>query len=342
MGIVQRTGQAVGAGQCTHRRRRPSRLAPGCEPLEHRRLFSSDAKVTSLSEITAQTSFDVISAVSTGPTGLTPQEIRTAYGIDLISFSGGNVSGTGAGETIAIVDAYNDPDIAADLAAFDAEYDLPAPPSFTTDNLGATTTDPGWALETSLDVEWAHAIAPEADIILVEAASSSLSNLLSAVSFAGKQAGVSVVSMSWGSGGFRGESSYNSVFTTASGHVGVAYLAASGDTGAAEGPEYPAVSPNVLAVGGTTLALTASGTYGSESAWSGSTGGFSAYESEASYQESTLELVGLSAACGPRRMSHSTPTPLRAFRFMIPWATTASPAGFKSEERAWRRRPGLD
>jgi hypothetical protein len=79
-------------------------------------------------------------------------------------------------------------------ATFDQEYGLSAPPSFTVDNLGATTTDAGWALETSLDVEWAHAIAPQANIILVEAATSSLSSLFSAVSFAGKQAGLTVVS----------------------------------------------------------------------------------------------------------------------------------------------------
>ena len=96
---------------------------------------------------------------SVGSTALTPQEIQSAYGINQISFSG-DVTGNGKGQTIAIVDAYNDPNIASDLAAFDKNYNLPAPPSFSVDNLGATTTDAGWSLETSLDVEWAHAIAP--------------------------------------------------------------------------------------------------------------------------------------------------------------------------------------
>ena len=301
MGILKRASQTLGIGQRVPRRRRLGRAVLFCEPLEHRRLLSSEATATSLSQITAQTNFDVITAVSTDPTGLTPQDIRNAYGIDLISFSGGTVSGTGAGETIAIVDAFNDPNIASDLANFDEEFGISAPPSFTIDNLGATTTDAGWALETSLDVEWAHAIAPLANIILVEAASSSLSSLFSAVSFAGKQAGVTVVSMSWGSSEFRSESSYDSVFSTAAGHAAVTYIAASGDTGASGGPEYPSVSPNVLAVGGTTLSLTASGSYGAESGWSGSTGGFSGTdtnfrsdESEPSYQTSTLESVGLS------------------------------------------------
>ena len=301
MSILKRASRTLGIEQRVPRRRRSGRAVLFREPLEHRRLLSSEATAASLSQITAQTNFDVITAVSTGPTGLTPHDIRNAYGIDLISFSEGTVSGTGAGETIAIVDAYNDPIIASDLANFDQEYGISAPPSFTIDNLGATTTDAGWALETSLDVEWAHAIAPQANIILVEAASSSLSSLFRAVSFAGKQAGVTVVSMSWGSSEFRSESSYDSVFSTAAGHAAVTFIAASGDTGAFGGPEYPSVSPDVLAVGGTTLSLTASSSYGAESGWSGSTGGlsgtdtnFRSYESEPSYQTSTLKAVGLS------------------------------------------------
>ena len=116
----------------------------------------------------------VLSLTLTTPTGYSPAEIRAAYGIDAIAFSNGTITGDGAGETIAIVDAYSDPNIAADLAAFDAEYGLSSPPSFTVDNLGATSTDAAWALETALDVEWAHAIAPEANIVLVEASSDSV------------------------------------------------------------------------------------------------------------------------------------------------------------------------
>ena len=164
-------------------------------------------------------------------------------------------------QTIAIVTAYNDPKITSDLAAFDRQYGLSAPPSLTVKNLGGTTTDAGWALETSLDVEWAHALAPAANILIVEAASSSLSSLFSAVSYASKQAGVSVVSMSWGTNEFWGESYYDSLFTTPAGHSGVTYVAASGDSGAWYGPMYPSVSPNVLAVGGTTLTLTGGSSY---------------------------------------------------------------------------------
>ena len=80
-------------------------------------------------------------------------------------------------------------------------------------NLGGTTTNAGWALETSLDVEWAHAIAPDADIVLVEAASSNLNSLFSAVSYASKLSGVGVVSMSWGTARVLGRSRRTIVYS---------------------------------------------------------------------------------------------------------------------------------
>ena len=210
------------------------------------------------------------------PTGYTPQQIQNAYGVNQIKFSGGTVAGNGAGQTIAIVDAYNDPNITSDLAKFDSEFGLFAPASFTVDNLGASTTNAGWALETSLDVEWAHAVAPKANIVLVEASSASLSSLFNAVIYARDQPGVSVVSMSWGTTEFWGESAYDSICTTPAGHTGVTFVAASGDSGAWDGPMYPSVSPKVLAVGGTSLTLAAGSTYGSETGWSDSTGGSAA------------------------------------------------------------------
>ncbi len=272
-----------------------TRLELVCEALESRQLLSTTSSSTpDLSQIVAQTDLQVLPLVASGPTGYTPQQIQTAYGVNQITFSGGN----GAGQTIAIVTAYNDPNIKSDLAAFDKQYGLSAPASLTIDNLGATTTDPGWALETSLDVEWAHSVAPGANIVLVEASSDSLSALLSAVNYARYQPGVSVVSMSWGTTEFWGESAYDKYFTTPAGHTGVTFVAASGDSGAWYGPMYPSVSPNVLAVGGTTLA--AGSTYGSETGWSDSTGGFSGldsdwrtYELEPSYQTATLQAVGL-------------------------------------------------
>src|SRR5437762_7458368 len=219
------------------------------------------------------------------PSTLTPGQVRHAYGFDQAGFDG-------SGQTIAIVDAYYDRHIASDLQTFDKAYNLPATPLTQAVAQGAYSADAtGWSVETALDVEWAHAIAPKANILLVEAHSSSIGDLMSAVDYARNQPGVTAVSMSWGIDeatlGRAAESFYDSYFTTPAGHAGITFVAASGDSGAASGPEWPAISPNVLSVGGTRLTTTgSSGDYTSESAWSGSGGGVSAYESAPSYQSS--------------------------------------------------------
>jgi hypothetical protein len=227
----------------------------------------------------------------------TPAQIENAYGFNQISFdvNGKTVTGNGSGETIAIVDAYDDPTIQSDLHAFDQEFGISEPANFFTKTSPTgvlPAADPNWAVEESLDVEWAHAMAPGAKILLVEAQSDSLSNLLSAVKFAADQPGVAVVSMSWGGDEFAGETALDSYFTTPAGHSGVTFVAASGDNGAWDGPDWPASSPSVLAVGGTTLHLTSTGAYGYETGWSDSTGGFSAVESEPSYQTTALGNTG--------------------------------------------------
>jgi subtilase family serine protease len=224
-----------------------------------------------------------------GPTGTTPAQIRHAYGFDQVSFSNGTVAADGTGTTIAIVDAFDDPNIANDLHQFDVTFGLPDP-TFTKVNQTGGSTPPaangGWASEIALDVEWAHAIAPGAGILLVEANDSSFTNLLAAVSFAAKQPGVVAVSMSWGGGEFTGENSFDSTFQTPSGHGGVTFVASSGDSGAPA--SYPAASPNVLAVGGTTLNLDSAGNILSESGWSGSGGGLSAVEAQPPYQNGVV------------------------------------------------------
>ena len=221
---------------------------------------------------------------STTPYGYTPAQVDAAYGFNSVKF--GTVTGIGAGQTIAIVDAYNDPNIRSDLTAFDTQFKLAAPPSFSvvnqTGGSSLPATNSGWDLEIALDVEWAHSIAPGASILLVEATSSSLTDLMTAVNYAKSVSTVSEISMSWGSSEFSGEKSYDSAFTTPSGHIGITFIAASGDEGAPA--EWPGVSPNIMAVGGTTLNVTSSGAYSSETAWSGSTGGLSAYESEPTFQ----------------------------------------------------------
>ena len=199
--------------------------------------------------------------------------MTAAYGVNQIMF--GSVKGTGAGQTIAIVDAYNDPDIVSDAAAFSSQFGLPqfntaGGPTFQVLNQTGTTSlamvpnsgPGGWDVEESLDVESAHSIAPQANIILFEANSNSYDDLLAAEKTAASTPGVSTVSNSWGSSEFDGEQSYDSDFVTPAGHQGVTFLASTGDSGSPGG--YPAYSPNVVAVGGTTLDLNAGGTYEAE------------------------------------------------------------------------------
>jgi len=235
---------------------------------------------------------------SSGPPSgaLTPAEIRNAYGFDQVSF--GSITGDGTGQTIALIDGYDDPNALGDLEAFDAQFGLPDPPSFQRVAQDGSTnyppTDPAgpgtssWELEESLDIEWAHAIAPGANILLVEANGSSttssvnLTDLITAATWAANQPGVVAVSMSFGSGESPSDLSEDSSFTTPAGHAGVTFLAATGDEGPPGG--YPADSPNVVAVGGTTLTLDANGNYLSESAWSGSGGGVSTFEAQPTYQ----------------------------------------------------------
>jgi hypothetical protein len=218
-----------------------------------------------------------------------PAQIRHAYGFDQITFINGQgqtVAGDGTGQTIAIVDAFNQPNIAADLQKFDQTFGLAAPPSFQVVNQTGGSTlpsnDVGWGEEISLDVEWAHAIAPQAKILLVEANSSSGDDLLTAVDYARNASGVVAVSMSWGGGEFSNESSYDFHFTTPSGHIGVTFLASSGDSGSPA--SWPAISPNIVAVGGTTLTLDSNNNISKETGWSGSGGGISPYEAQPSYQ----------------------------------------------------------
>jgi subtilase family serine protease len=198
-----------------------------------------------------------------------PAQIRHAYGVD-------KVTATGAGQTIGIVDAYGSPTIQKDLQTFDNTFGLPAA------NLqiigSAKGISSGWAQETSLDVEWAHAIAPGAKILLSVARSARTSDLVTAIDAAVNN-GATVVSMSWGGPEFSSQTSYDSHFNKS----GVSFTAASGDNG--PGVEWPAVSPYVVGIGGTSLYLDSSGNRTSaEAAWSGSGGGISAVVQRPSFQ----------------------------------------------------------
>jgi hypothetical protein len=241
----------------------------------------------------------------------TPQEIQEFYGINDISFNtaAGSITGNGAGQTIAIIDAYDSPNLpdstdpnfdTGDLHIFDQQFGLPDPPSFIKVSETGTSTTPtvtsptGWGLETCLDVEWVHALAPMASIVLFEANSGYLSDLISTAAVAaGGYPGVSVVSMSFTEAESPGETAYDGDFVSST--QGVTYLAATGDQGAAA-TGYPALSPDVVAVGGTSITTSdAAGDYGSEVVWNnahGATGGApSTVEPRPSYQ-SGLTIAG--------------------------------------------------
>jgi subtilase family serine protease len=255
------------------RKRRQSGLRPHLDELDDRCLLSGFSPVLT--------------------SGYAPAQITSAYGLNAITFtssSGTTVKGNGAGETIALIEMYHDPNIQSDLNTFDAKYGLPNT-TLTVVNQAGSQTDSGWAEEESMDVEWGHAIAPGANILVVEAAPSysgtqELQNLLNAVNAARNTPGVVAVSMSWGFNEMPNESSYDSYFTTPAGHSGITFIASSGDSGMVE---YPSASPNVLSVGGTTLNQSSSGTYGSEAAWYSSGGGYSMFEREPSYQRSVQQ-----------------------------------------------------
>jgi kumamolisin len=203
---------------------------------------------------------------------------------------------SGGSQTIAIVDAYDDPDAAADLEAFSVQFGLPfSAGKFKVVYAGGSEppVDPtgGWEVEESLDIEYAHAMAPNATLYLVEANSNYDSDLFPAVQAASNlvlcgstttcprgSKGRGEVSMSWGGEEFPTELSLDSYFTTS----GVVYLAAAGDS---PGVIYPCASPNVVCAGGTSTARSEyTGNLIQEIAWSDAGGGISYYEPIPGYQ----------------------------------------------------------
>jgi subtilase family serine protease len=246
-----------------------------------------------------------------------PQEIRHAYGVDKLVNRGYD----GAGETIVIVDSFGSPTIAADLASFDEGYGLPAPPSFKIISpLGTVPFNPtaipdqiGWAAETTLDVEWSHAMAPDANIVLLTSPVDETEGVQGMPQFDAVENYAldhhlgQVISQSWGA-------TENTLFTPAGEQVfrqfsatygraaamGVTVLASTGDSGASNLEQdgstfysfptvnFPASSPLVTAVGGTSLYADTNGDYQSETVWNSdggaSGGGISEHFSEPAYQ----------------------------------------------------------
>jgi subtilase family serine protease len=283
--------------------RRKRRTRPALERLEERDVPSAGPLLAAPAAVKLVTfaghgGHAAAPAAGRGPGGgYSPDQIRTAYnfyGLPGLNTDAAYNPTAGAGQTIAIVDAYNDPAIAADLAAFDRRFNLPG-----TDTTGGAAkdagsvynffsqvnqaggsslpaNDAGWATEIALDVEWAHAMAPAARVVLVEASSANVSDLVQAVQYAAGQA--QVVSMSWVVSEFSGETGFDYNFNK----PGVTFVASAGDNGAP--PAWPAVSPYVLAVGGTSLKLTSASTLQSETGWDSGGGGVSKYEKQPGYQ----------------------------------------------------------
>ena len=216
--------------------------------------------------------------VMSGPTGLGPTDIQSAYklaGLDA------------AGRTVAVVDAYNDPNAASDLATYRSQYGLPACTVANgcfgqVNQSGAAgplpSDDAGWAEEESLDLDAISAACPTCHILLVEANSAGTADLAAAENAAAAAPGVAAVSNSYGGSEAASETSTDGDYD----HPGIAITASSGDGG--HGVEYPAASPDVTAVGGTTLTAAGNARGWTETAWSGAGSGCSQYEPKPSWQ----------------------------------------------------------
>jgi subtilase family serine protease len=210
---------------------------------------------------------------SSAPTGLTPDQVKQAYGFS-------TSPNAGAGQTVAVVAPFDHPRIEADLNKFSKAFGLP--PCTKANGCFKKVDSKGgknwpsrneiWSMEVALDVEWVHAIAPGAKILLVEGKSDRMSDMVRAHDYAARKA--RYVSNSWGLAEFAGQSKYNDHFD----RPGVSLFVASGDEGAGSGPSYPATAPGVIAVGATTLSGVGTASF-AEQGWSGSGGGCSQYES---------------------------------------------------------------
>jgi subtilase family serine protease len=214
-------------------------------------------------------------ANATTPAGYSPADLRSAYAL----------TAAGSGATVAIVDAYDDPNAEKDLGVYRSHFGLPTCTTgngcFEKVNQSGGRAYPrgntGWAEEISLDLDMVSAICPNCHILLVEASSNSFANLGAAVNYAASRGAVAI-SNSYGGGEFSGEASYEAPYN----HPGIAVTVSSGDGG--YGVEFPAASRYVTAVGGTSLARASTARGWAETAWSGAGSGCSAYIPKPSWQ----------------------------------------------------------
>jgi subtilase family serine protease len=238
----------------------------------------------------ALTAAGTVEPAATTPSGYGPSDLRSAYTLTAAASSGGT------GQTVGIVDAYDDPNAAADLATYRSQYGLPACTTASgcfrkVSQTGSSTSLPskngGWAQEESLDIDMASAICPNCKILLVEASSTSMANLGKAVNEA-VALGATVVSNSYGGGESSSDTSYDSSYFK---HPGVAITASAGDDG--YGVEYPAASQYVTAVGGTSLTRSSTSRGWTETAWSGTGSGCSSVDAQPSWQAAVSNITSV-------------------------------------------------
>jgi hypothetical protein len=221
-----------------------------------------------------------LASASPPPSAYGPTQFHTAYNLPAAAPNA---------QTIGIVDAYDDPNIEADLATFSTQYGLPpcttANGCFTKINQNGSPSYPAananWALEISLDVEIAHAMCQNCKILLVEATTASFANLGAAENEAAAR-GATVISNSWGGREYSTEGTDESRYFN---HPGIAITASTGDSG--YGVEFPSSSRYVTAVGGTTLKLNPDNSWLSETAWADTGSGCSFYITKPSWQKDT-------------------------------------------------------
>ena len=226
-------------------------------------------------------------APATTPSGYGPADLQSAYLLPSAT--------AGTGQTVAIVDAYNDPTVASDLSTYRAQFNLPACTTsngcFRVVNQAGGTNLPrnngGWAEEISLDVDMVSAICPNCHILLVEASTSSMTNLGTAVNEAAKL-GATEISNSYGGGESSADNTYDANYFR---HPGIAITASSGDSG--YGAQYPAASQYVTAVGGTSLTRSANTRGWSEAAWSSAGSGCSRYDAQPAWQSGVSNVLSV-------------------------------------------------
>ena len=229
------------------------------------------------------------------PASLSPSDLLLHYGFPTVAQSSPLAAlYTGAGQTIVIIDGpgASNQTIISDLAIFSSYYNLPACNLQIIDQSGGATSDSGYQ-EIALDVQWAHAIAPDAKIVLIKTADNYLDSVMTALQSAVQLPNVAVVSMSFGATEFSDQTSsmYDGFFSH---YPGIAFVASSGDNGGGLlGQNYPAASPYVTAVGGTTITgiSAPSSNNMSETSWYYGGGGPSVFESMPSYQTNYMNLT---------------------------------------------------